>query len=139
MARKVNTATRAAAIADLQAGEQPAIVAERYSLDQSTVRVWKNRYVTEPETLRPVSSPPVQLAHERQKQQIGELVLDLLAAKLKASAALAEAVSSPEWLARQSGSELAALGEWLDTTALALGDRLAGRRAAGDDAGDSGG
>lgn len=122
----IDPATRAQAIAELHAGEQPAIVAERYGIDPAKVRVWKQRYVTESVT------PPVtvrQPSVERQQQEIGALILDLLAAKLQASAAIAKAASNEAWLRSQSGSELAVLGEWLDTTAFAIGDRLAGNRS----------
>lgn len=129
MARRIPTKTRAAAIADLQAGEQPAVVAERYGLEMSTVRVWKARFVTVSETQH-VAPAPVRPTIERQQAEIGALVLDLLAAKLKASQAIAEAASDQAWLKQQAASELAALGEWLDTTAFAIGDRLAGGRAA---------
>lgn len=131
---------RAAALADLLAGEQPAAVAARHGIDAATVRSWKARYVegvakdatgeTPPATLRPG-------VLERQKTYIGEAILDLLRAKLAASQAIATAVADPAWLKRQPASELAALGQWLDATTFAIGDRLAGaaqRRAAdGDD------
>lgn len=124
--KRINAKTRAAALADLHAGEQPAIVAERHGLEMGTVRQWKARYVTEVVTQRGTIEARPSL--ERQHQQIGELVLDLLAAKLKASAEIAKAASDPDWRAKQSGSELAAFGEWLDATAFAIGDRLAGGR-----------
>ena len=127
---RVSTAIRASAIADLMSGDQPAIVADRYGIDSATVRVWKQRYVqksddrvTDGVTPQPIDKPA--LLHRQQR--IGELILDLFAAKLEASAAIAQAARDPAWLATQSGSELAALGEWLDTTAFAIGDRLAGR------------
>lgn len=128
---RVTTKIRAAALADLQEGQQPAVVAERYGLDPAVVRVWKQRYVAKEPTDVTENVTPRTL-HARpsvatKQAQIGELVLDLLAAKLKASAAIAEAASNPAWIEKQSGSELAALGEWLDATAFAIGDRLAGR------------
>jgi hypothetical protein len=113
---------RAAAIADLQAGEQPAIVAERYNLNRDTVKQWKQRYVTEPVT---VSPPVVRPTLERQQSEIGTLIIELLTAKLTASKAIATAASDPTWLRSQSAEQLAILGEWLDTTAFAIGDRLA--------------
>jgi hypothetical protein len=128
---KISAKVKAAALADLHAGEQPAVVAERYGIEMGTVRVWKARYVTDSVTQRSASPAPQRPSVAAQQRQIGEIVLDLLAAKLEASAALARAVSDPEWLARQSGSELAAIGGYLDSTALAIGDRLAGRGGAG--------
>ena len=123
---------RAQVIADLQAGEQPAVVAEKYGIPASKVRTWKTRYVAD--DVAPVAAPVVQIRPtiERQQREIGTLVLDLLRTKLEASQAIAQAVSNnPAWIASQSGSELAALGEWLDATAFAIGDRLA-QRPSGD-------
>jgi hypothetical protein len=122
---------RAAARADLEAGDQPAVVAERYGIDGAIVRKWKQRYVTANVTdvtadvtlSQPVAHPGI----AKRERAIGVLVVDLLAAKLEASEAIAKAASRPEWIDRQSGSELAALGEWLDSTAFAIGDRLAQR------------
>ncbi len=124
--RWIRPELRAAALADLLAGDQPAIVAERYQLDPDTVRQWKRRYVTSDVTEPVTRVTPQKPALEVQKAHIGETILDLLRAKLQASQAIAEAVADPDWLQRQSAAELAALGQWLDGTAFAIGDRLAG-------------
>ena len=133
MAKKISPELRAAALADLHAGDQPAIVPERHGIDSNTVRQWKNRYVTEAVT--PVTQPVTRQhpAIDRQKTEIGNAVLDLLRAKFDASRAIAEAVKDPAWLKRQRASELATLGQWLDATALAIGDRLAGGSSEPDD------
>ncbi len=127
---------KAAALADLAAGEQPAIVAERYGFDRETVKKWKQRLVS-PRTspLSPSNVPIVRPKIEAQQIAIGELILDLLRAKLQASAAIAKAARDPAWLAQQPAAELAALGQWLDASAFAIGDRLAGgaRRDADED------
>jgi transposase-like protein len=124
---------KAAALADLLAGEQPAVVAERYGLNAATVRSWAHRLppatrdattVADDATVAPLVARPREQARER---QIGERILELLEAKIKASAAIARAASNPAWLDRQSAAELAELGSWLDHSAFALGDRLAGR------------
>jgi hypothetical protein len=52
---------------------------------------------------------------------------------VKASEAIAQVANDPEWRARQTGSELAAFGAWLDQTAFAIGDRLSRRTGDGDD------
>jgi hypothetical protein len=129
---------KAAALADLAAGEQPAVVAERYGLDRETVKKWKQRQLSP--NLSPVSPSGVPIIRpkiEAQQIAIGELILDLLRAKLQASAAIAEAARNPAWLAEQPAAELAALGQWLDASAFAIGDRLAGAirpTESGDDA-----
>lgn len=125
---------KAAALADLMAGEQPAVVAERYGLPRNTVKSWRARLpagtgASTGASLAPDASAPRPLIRptvEAQQREIGAIILDLLAAKLEASAALARTVSDPAWLARQSAAELAQLGAYLDGTALAIGDRLAG-------------
>lgn len=131
--KTVSSKIRAAAIADLTAGEQPAVVAQRYGLEDSTVRVWKVRYVTDVVALRNDATALQKPSIQAQHHAIGELILDLLAAKLKASTAIAQAASDPAWQAKQTGTDLATLGEWLDTTAFAIGDRLAGGRRTADD------
>lgn len=142
MAGRVSPELKAAALADLYAGEQPAVVAERYRISPATVRSWKLRTVrtatehaTEHATRNATIARPMV---EAQQHAIGVIILDLLAAKLQASAAIARiATSNPEWVWKQSGSELAAFGQWLDNTALAIGDRLAGTPR-GNDGGESG-
>ena len=119
---------KAAALADLAAGEQPAIVAERHGLDRETVKSWKRRHFVAPDDapIAPSVAPIVRPRIEAQQRQIGELVLDLLRSKLEASQAIAEQARDPAWRARQSAAELATFGAWLDSTAFAIGDRLAG-------------
>lgn len=126
-------------MADLLAGEQPAVVAERHGLNPATVRSWKLRTEIVPAATGNATPATVQRpAIERQQAEIGALVLDLLAAKLRASEAIAKAATDEAWLKQQPASELAALGQWLDDTAFAIGDRLAGGRRPADDAGDGG-
>lgn len=131
-ASNVSPEIRAAAIAALLSGDTPAEVARRYSIDPANVRQWKARYVTSGVTDTPVSvtqdvTPGVTLPTPQigTQHEIGRLLLELLAAKLKASQAIAEAASDPAWLDRQSAADLAALGEYLDRSAFSLGDRLA--------------
>jgi transposase-like protein len=127
-ASNVSPEIRAAAIADLLSGDAPAEVARRYGIDSTNVRQWKARYVTSGVTDAPVFvTPDVTLPTPQigTQHEIGRLLLDLLAAKLKASHAIAEAASDPGWLATQSAADLAQLGEYLDRSAFSLGDRLA--------------
>jgi transposase-like protein len=126
MMARASPELKAAALADLAAGEQPAVVAERYGLSRDVVKMWKQRHVTDPVTKTVTSPVTVQPKVIAQQIAIGELILDLLRAKLQASAAIAEAARNPAWLAEQPAAELAALGQWLDASAFAIGDRLAG-------------
>ena len=143
MAKSISPDIKAAALADLASGEQPVVVAERYGLDAATVRVWKQRYVTPSVTSsvtpsvmpEPHPAPIVRPSLEAQQHRIGVAVLDLLEAKLRASEALAKIAHDADWRAKQTGSDVAALGMWLDQTAFAIGDRLA--RRTGDDGDDA--
>ncbi len=113
---------RAAAIADLLAGEQPAVVAATHGLDPATVRQWKARFVTADPADVPTHRKPVL---EAQKASMGELIIGCLRSKLQASQAVAAVATDPEWVKRQSAAELAVFGQWLDASAFAIGDRLA--------------
>lgn len=121
-------------MADLLAGEQPAVVEQRYRLKSGTARDWKRNMKAQYPTPDPTNHPTDDLtpttvrrpAIEAQQQAIGAVILDLLRAKFEASAAIARhARDNPAWLAEQSAAELAALGQWLDGSAFAIGDRLA--------------
>lgn len=125
-ASKVAPDIKAAALADLMAGEQPAVVAERYGIDRETVKSWKRRYVAPGDApIAPTSAPVQKPAIERQQQAIGAIILDLLRAKLEASRAIAQAANDPAWIKLQPAAELAVFGQWLDASAFAIGDRLA--------------
>lgn len=120
-------AVRAQALADLHAGEQPAVVAARYGLDAGKVRVWKSRHVAPHVTPAVAGEAPRRPAQEARQEAIGQLVTDLLRAKLEAAVAVAERLGDAEWLAAQSAADLVAIGAWLDGGILSLGDRLAGQ------------
>jgi hypothetical protein len=118
---------KAAVIADLAAGEQPAIVAERYGIDAGKVRMWKTRYVASnvaddtpyvasDETQHVVRRPSIEERHAR----LAERIYDLLEVKLEASRAISEHIKKGDWLDKQSGSDVADLGTYLDTTASTM-------------------
>lgn len=134
----VEPGVKAAAVADLLAGDQPAVVADRYQLDRNMVKQWKFRHVPASVPASVSNNVPIvpvrNVVAETQQRQFGELVLDLLRRKLEASEAIARAASDPAWIKQQTAAELATLGQWLDTSAFAIGDRLAAGRAG--DAGD---
>ncbi len=130
---------KAAALADLSAGEQPAIVARRYGLNRDVVKMWKQRNVTALVTetdatavtaVLPIRYPTI----EDHQQRITTLIYELLAAKLEASKRLAEHTHA-DWLNRQSAEGLAELGEFLDRTSAGMLTLLArpGRSATDDD------
>jgi hypothetical protein len=136
MPARANPEVKAAALADLHAGEQPAVVAERYGLDPAKVRVWKQRYVTAT-VARPVTPvvtverPTVRRpAEDARHQTLAELVEANLRAKLIATQRIAEHVTRDEWLATQNATAVAELFEALDRSAIGILDRLAGAHAA---------
>lgn len=120
---------RAAAIADLHAGEQPAIVAERYGISRDLVKQWKQRYVTATVTesdQRPVTVP-VRPQVERAQLNIAALVMRNLEAKLTATQRIAEYVANtPAWLEKQTAADVGDLFEHIDRSAIAILDRMAG-------------
>jgi hypothetical protein len=138
-ARRIDPKKKAAAIADLLNGDQPAVVAARYGFDSATVRQWKSRLVTPDVTagVTVVRRPEL----ESQQLELGELVMQNLRAKLIATQRIAEHAATPAWLDKQTAADVAALFERLDQSAIGILDRLAarsGRVAAGGDADLSG-
>ncbi len=118
---------KAAALADLATGEQPAVVAQRYGLDRGLVKQWRRRLLPR---LSPTGLAVSPLSHERPTYQmhqamLADLVIQNLRAKLVATQRIAEHAMRPEWLARQT-ADVAALFEVLDRSAVDILDRLAG-------------
>ncbi len=120
---------KAAAIADLQAGEQPAVVAQRYGIKRDTVKQWKQRMSppVSPSLSPPVSpSPPIRnLSLEEKQLTIAELVIRNLEAKLTATQRIAEYVQRGEWIDKQNAADVAELFGVLDKSAIGILDRLA--------------
>lgn len=127
---------KAAAMADLMAGEQPAVVAQRYGLPPGTVRQWKNRMAVtlavtpdvtphDPPRVTAIQRPNV----EDRQARIGSLIIELLQARLEAQLALARHITTNDaWVDKQTASDLASLDGHLHRTAVDVLDRLAGRR-----------
>lgn len=111
---------KAAVLSDLMAGEQPAIVAQRYGIDMAKVRVWKQRYVTGHVTQQePQQTVIVQPSVIDYQQRVSALIYELLIEKLEASRRLA-LHTQPDWIERQSAEGLAELGNYLDRTAAGI-------------------
>lgn len=143
---RIPSEIRAAALADLETGEQPAIVAERYGIDRSVVKTWKQRYVTNGVTDsladpdRPVAVPIRRPLIEQAQLDIAALVMQNLRAKLIATQRIAEyAADTPAWLEKQTAADVGALFEHFDRSAIAILDRMAGagRSPAADGATDT--
>jgi hypothetical protein len=123
----VSPEIKAAALADLAAGEQPAVVAQRYGLSRDMVNKWKQRTVSavvSTEVSAPVSTQtaviPVRYPTiEEHQQRIHNLMYKLLIAKLEASERLANHTTA-DWLDRQSATGLAELGDFFDRTAAGI-------------------
>jgi len=135
---KIPAKVRAAAIADLLDGAQPAVVAERYGIDAAKVRVWKQRYVTADvtESITPGVTVMHRPAVEMQQLAIGDLIMENLRAKLIATQRIADYATTPTWLDKQNAADVATLFEALDRSAIGILDRLAQRRHASDSADD---
>lgn len=126
---KISAKTRAAAIADLLDGMQPAVVAEKYGIDAAKVRVWKQRYVTSDvtENITPSVTILRRPAVEAQQLAIGDLIMENLRAKLIATQRIAEYATTQEWIEKQNASDVATLFTALDQSAVGILDRLAQR------------
>ncbi len=127
---------KAAAIADLQAGEQPAVVAGRYKINPATVRSWKLRLessatgsATQPATV--VATQQRKPTLEEKQLTIAELVIRNLEAKLTATQRIAEYVQRGEWIDKQNAADVAELFGVLDKSAVGILDRLAAAQRPG--------
>ena len=127
MGQRYSKEIKAAALADLASGDQPAIVAQRYGLNRDLVNKWKQRMsaqVSAPlsaQTSAPIRRPSVEL----EQLSLTELVMSNLRAKLIATQRIAEHATTPEWLNKQNAADVAGLFECLDRSAVGILDRLA--------------
>jgi hypothetical protein len=134
----VSPEIKAAALADLAAGEQPAVVAKRYGLSRDMVNKWRQRVIP-PIVSTPMSTDMSMSASSQQviryptieeyQARIHQRMLALLEAKINASERLAEHIQA-DWLDKQSAGGFAELGDFLDRTAVGL---LAILARSGDD------
>jgi hypothetical protein len=127
MARQTDQKRKAQALADLMNGDQPAVVAARYKLNPTTVRSWKARLDLPTATGDATRVAPAfrQPAIERAQLDMADLVLNNLRAKLIATQKIAEYVTTPAWLQKQSAADVAELFETIDRAAVGILDRMA--------------
>ena len=85
---------------ELLAGQSVGQVARDYDIPVGTVKGWK-RKAREEAGEQPVASP--------KKEEIGDLLVAYLEENLRSLRAQAEVFGKPEWLEKQSASELAVL------------------------------
>lgn len=127
MGQRYSKEIKAAALADLASGEQPAIVAQRYGLNRDLVNKWKQRMsapMSAPMSAQP-SAPIRRPQVELEQQSLTDLVMSNLRAKLIATQRIAEYAATPEWLDKQNAADVAGLFECLDRSAVGILDRLA--------------
>lgn len=99
-----STETKAAALAALLEGQSVSAVAREYKIPKGTVSAWKQRKVA---ALQSSASETAAAASDAtQKDAIGTLLLDLVAANLKGLIAAAGVMQDEAWLRKQSASEL---------------------------------
>ena len=127
MGQRYSKEIKAAALADLASGEQPAVVAQRYGLNRDLVNKWKQRMSAQTsapmsaQTSAPIRRPQVEL----EQLSLTELVMNNLRAKLIATQRIAEHATTTEWLNKQTAADLAGLFECIDRSAVGILDRLA--------------
>ncbi len=94
MRRKYNDEEKAAVKAALLAGQSVSSVAKEYKIPKGTVSNWKNR---------PKSGT------QKSQENIGELIVNLLASELNVLENMVHTFSNPKWLEKQNASDAAVL------------------------------
>jgi hypothetical protein len=124
---------KAAALADLMSGIQPAVVAADYGLPSGTVRSWKARLDLPDATGVATGGEGVatgvarrQPAMEAQQLALGDLIMANLRAKLIATQKIAEYATTTTWLNNQTAADVATLFDALDRSAIGIGGDLSG-------------
>lgn len=107
--RRYSNDTKAAVMAALLTGQSINAVAKEYQIPRSTVATWK-KYVKNGVYEKP----------RPQKEMIGELLLEYLAANLRALRLQSEIFSDGNWLKEQDAGELAVLHGVMTDKAIRL-------------------
>lgn len=113
--RQYSDELKAQVLAALLQGQSINAVAREYKIPKGTVSNWKNRY----------KGPK----DGTQKKEIGELILEYLAANLAALRVQAEVFSDPEWLEKQSAESVAVLHGVMTDKAVRLLEAFGEREA----------
>lgn len=98
--KKHDEATKAAVMAALLAGQAVPEVAKEYKINPATVRGWKSRQL---------NGEGVAIVTTQKKERIGEMMLDCVEAQLVATKAMADVFKDPDWIRKQTASEIAVL------------------------------
>ena len=108
---------KAAAVAAVASGEQPASVARRFGVSQGRLKEWCDQ----------LGPRPSGTFYARTREELAELAYDAIAATLKSIAARAEVTGRKDWAERQDASQLAALAaaEWDRVIRMVAGFRPA--------------
>lgn len=100
---KVPATIKAAAIADLIAGNTVAWVATRHDLPLGTVKSWKSREV------RAVVDAEVAPEVAPRRPVLAEMLLELVENKIRGLVAITKVMQDPEWIKKQDAHQLADL------------------------------
>lgn len=98
--REYDPEVKAAVMAALLAGQGVPELAERYDIPPETIRSWKSRQA---------NGESVATVATEKRLAIGERIVTLLEAEVKALTAQTEAISDLTWVKKQPASELAVL------------------------------
>lgn len=85
-------------MAALLAGQSVSVVAEEYKIPVGTVKRWS---AGAKEKLEPVRT--------QKKERISELIADNIEAALETTRAMLDVIKNPEWIKKQTASELGVL------------------------------
>ena len=103
MTREYTPEVKAQVMAALLAGQSASSVAKEFGIPRGTVAAWQARKT------QPIVEGVATDAAQKRKDQINELILDLLVAQLKSQIAMAEHAGDKKWLFTQEASAVAML------------------------------
>lgn len=113
MAREYSPEVKAAVMAALMDGQTIRQVERELGVPKSTVAAWSKEI-----------SGVVPFVPDTKKEQIGELIIDLLIAKLEGQIAMAKHSGDKEWLKKQDASAFAMLYGVSDDKLVRLLEKL---------------
>lgn len=122
MTREYSPEIKATVMAALLAGQSASSAAKEYKIPKGTISGWRKQA----ESMVEVAGVATGTTQKKQ-EQIGDLLIDLLIAKLKSQIAMAEHSGDKNWLAKQDADAFAMLMGVADDKL----DRLLGRFAGG--------
>lgn len=118
MRRKYTAEEKAAVLAALLEGQGVSDVAKQYRIPEGTVKSWRKR----------LGDAKVATVATEKKEEIGDLLVGYLQTNLAALRSQNAVFTDPDWLRKQSASDLAVLHGVMHDKATRLLDAMGGPR-----------